>query len=350
MNVGISELENKIDELNKQLSSPETLANSKKISALSIELAEKSEVLNAINSLEETKINLKETKELLAEETDSDLREYAEKEIVMLKAQLQEREAALAELLVVKDPDDGKNVILEIRAGAGGDEASLFAADLFRMYSKYAESKGWTVELLNSNQTPTGGFKEVVATISGSGAYGDLRFESGVHRVQRVPTTESAGRIHTSTITVAILPEQTDVDIEIRQEDLRIDVYRAGGPGGQCVNTTDSAVRITHVPTGLVVSCQDQKSQHKNRAAAMNVLKSRLYEAEQDRLATERGDQRRSQVGTGGRSEKIRTYNYPQDRVTDHRIKTSWHNLPKILEGDLSDIVAKVRSEITKDE
>lgn len=350
MNIDINKLENEINELNNQLSSPETLANPQRISGLSIELAAKTEILNTLNALKKTQTNLQETMKLLAEETDSDLRELAEKEITVLQKQLQEKEEELAKLLVKKNPDDEKNVILEIRAGAGGDEASLFAAELFRMYSKYAESKEWAVELLNSNQTATGGFKEVVATISGKGAYGDLRFESGVHRVQRVPTTESAGRIHTSTVTVAILPEQTDVNIEIKQEDLRIDVYRAGGPGGQCVNTTDSAVRITHIPTGLVVSCQDQKSQHKNKAAAMKVLKSRLYEAEQDRLAKERGEQRHSQVGTGDRSEKIRTYNYPQDRVTDHRIKTSWHNLPKILEGNLVDIIEKVRSEITKNE
>ena len=267
------------------------------------------------------------------------MREMLSEEISMLKEQEAELEKKIQILLLPKDPNDDKNVFVEIRGGAGGDEAALFAANLFRMYTRYAENNRWSVELMSSNENDLGGFKEVVFMIKGSGAYSKLKYESGVHRVQRVPDTESSGRIHTSTATVAVLPEVDDVDIEIHEKDLRIDVYRSSGNGGQCVNTTDSAVRITHLPTGTVVACQDEKSQLKNKEKAMKVLRARLYEvAEAERLAGIAED-RKSQVGTGDRSERIRTYNYPQGRVTDHRIGLTLYKLDSFLNGDLDEVI-----------
>ena len=242
-------------------------------------------------------------------------------------------------LLLPKDPNDEKNVIMEIRGGTGGDEATLFAADLMRMYSMYAESKNWKIDILSSNPTDIGGYKEVSFSIEGQGAYSRLKFESGVHRVQRVPETESSGRIHTSAVTVAVLPEVEEVEVEINQNDLRIDVFRAGGPGGQCVNTTDSAVRITHIPTGIVVSCQDEKSQHKNKDKAMKILRSRIYDVMEEQRHKEIADERKSQVGSGDRSERIRTYNFPQSRVTDHRINLTLYKLEQILDGNLDEII-----------
>ena len=242
-------------------------------------------------------------------------------------------------LLLPKDPNDEKNVIMEIRGGTGGDEAALFAADLMRMYSMYAESKNWKIDILSSNPTDIGGYKEVSFSIEGQGAYSRLKFESGVHRVQRVPETESSGRIHTSAVTVAVLPEVEEVEVEINQNDLRIDVFRAGGPGGQCVNTTDSAVRITHIPTGIVVSCQDEKSQHKNKDKAMKILRSRIYDVMEEQRHKEIADERKSQVGSGDRSERIRTYNFPQSRVTDHRINLTLYKLEQILDGNLDEII-----------
>jgi peptide chain release factor 1 len=281
--------------------------------------------------------------EEMARDPDRELAELAKTEIARLGEDREALEADLKQLLVPPDPDDRKSVILEIRAGAGGEEAALFAADLFRMYSRYAEVRGWKVELLSTSETGAGGYKELVADIRGDGAFSRLKYERGVHRVQRVPTTESQGRIHTSTVTVAVLPEAEDVDVEIAQSDLRIDVFRSSGPGGQSVNTTDSAVRITHVPTGVVVTCQDEKSQHKNKARAMKILRARILEAEKDRIASERASERRSQVGTGDRSEKIRTYNFPQSRVTDHRAGLTLHRLDAILEGELDELVDGVR-------
>ena len=276
---------------------------------------------------------------MLEEESDKEMREMLSEEISMLKEQEAELEKKIQILLLPKDPNDDKNVFVEIRGGAGGDEAALFAANLFRMYTRYAENNRWSVELMSSNENDLGGFKEVVFMIKGSGAYSKLKYESGVHRVQRVPDTESSGRIHTSTATVAVLPEVDDVDIEIHEKDLRIDVYRSSGNGGQCVNTTDSAVRITHLPTGTVVACQDEKSQLKNKEKAMKVLKARLYEvAEAERLAGIAED-RKSQVGTGDRSERIRTYNYPQGRVTDHRIGLTLYKLDSFLNGDIDEVI-----------
>jgi peptide chain release factor 1 len=275
----------------------------------------------------------------MADDPDEGMRAMAREESERLAARSSELEAGLRLYLVPHDPNDDRDVIVEVRAGTGGEEASLFAADLYRMYARYAERQRWKVEVIAASGSEAGGFKEIISEVRGDGAYSRLKFESGVHRVQRVPTTEAQGRIHTSTATVSVLPEADEVEIQIDDKDLRIDVYRSSGPGGQSVNTTDSAVRVTHLPTGMVVAIQDEKSQHKNRAKAMSVLRARLLEAEQQRQAAERGDERRSQVGSGERSEKIRTYNFPDDRVTDHRIGLTVHNLPGLLEGDLDRVI-----------
>jgi peptide chain release factor 1 len=279
----------------------------------------------------------------MARDPDPDLAEMAKAEAESLAEAQATLEAELKQLLVPPDPDDRKSVILELRGGAGGEEAALFAGDLFRMYSRYAESRGWKVEVLSASESGVGGYKELVAHIVGDGVFSRMKYERGVHRVQRVPATESQGRTHTSTVTVAVLPEAEEVELDIAQSDLRIDVFRSSGPGGQSVNTTDSAVRITHVPTGVVVTCQDEKSQHKNKARAMKILRARLLEAEKDRVASERASERRSQVGTGDRSEKIRTYNFPQSRVTDHRAGITLHRLAGILEGELDELVDGIR-------
>ena len=274
---------------------------------------------------------------------DPDLLLIAKEEASIARMKIEKLEDELKRLLVPRDPNDEKSVILEVRAGTGGEEAALFAAEQLKMYLRYAEKKGWKIELMDTSVADAGGIKEASARIEGDGVYGDLKYESGVHRVQRIPATENKGRVHTSTTTVAILPEAEEVDMEVRNEDLRIDTYRAGGAGGQHVNKTESAVRLTHIPTGVVVACQTERSQIKNRALAMSLLRSRLYAAEQERLAKERGDMRAGQVGSGDRSEKIRTYNFPQDRITDHRINQNFSNIPKVMEGELDDIIGALK-------
>ena len=281
----------------------------------------------------------------MANESDPEIREMAAEEATAIRVTLPEAERALALKLLPKDAADERAAMLEIRAGTGGDEAALFGGDLFRMYQRYAELQGWRVELISASASDVGGYKEVIASINGSGVFARMKFESGVHRVQRVPATESGGRIHTSAATVAVLPEAEEVDVQIEDKDLRIDVYRSSGPGGQSVNTTDSAVRITHLPTGLIVIQQDEKSQHKNKAKALRVLRTRLYELERERLASLRSDARKSMVGSGDRSERIRTYNFPQGRVTDHRINLTLHRLPEILEGQLDELVGALSYE-----
>ncbi len=331
-------VEARYEEVARELATPEAASDPNRLAELGRELARLEPTVTAFRALEAVRGELSSTREL-AHDADEGVRELARQELTTLEAREAELDGVLQALLVPTDPNDDRDVILEIRAGAGGDEAALFAADLFRMYARYAERRRWRMELLSSSESDAGGFKEAIAEVHGTGAFSRLKYESGVHRVQRVPATEAQGRIHTSTATVSVLPEADEVELEIPDKDLRIDVYRSSGPGGQSVNTTDSAVRVTHLPSGLVVAIQDEKSQHKNKAKAMAVLRARLLEAEQARQAAERGEQRRSQVGTGERSEKIRTYNFPSDRVTDHRIGLTLHHLPGLLEGDLDRLV-----------
>jgi peptide chain release factor 1 len=311
---------------------------------LSKDYAEIEPVAAAAREVRRIRAEMELLGEMLAD-SNPEIREMANEELAELQAQLPDAERALALKLLPRDSADQRPAMLEIRAGTGGDEAALFAGDLFRMYQRYAETQGWKVELISASPAELGGYKEVVASVTGQGVFARLKYESGVHRVQRVPVTESGGRIHTSAATVAVLPEAEDVDVQINDADLRIDVYRSSGPGGQSVNTTDSAVRITHLPTGLVVIQQDEKSQHKNKAKALKVLRTRLYEQERERLASERAGARKSMVGSGDRSERIRTYNYPQGRVTDHRINLTLHRLPEILEGQLDELIGALISE-----
>jgi peptide chain release factor 1 len=334
----LRELEARYEEVASEMSTPGVASDPARLTTLGRELARLEPIVSAYRTLAGLEDQLSAAAEM-THDPDEEVRAMAREEHALLERRRAALEAELQVLLVPRDPNDERDVILEVRAGAGGEEAALFAADLFRMYARYADRRRWTVEVLSTSESESGGYKEIIAEVNGRHAYSRLKWESGVHRVQRVPTTEASGRIHTSTATVSVLPEAEEVEVQIDEDDLRIDVYRSSGPGGQSVNTTDSAVRITHRPTGLVVAIQDEKSQHKNKAKAMAVLRARLLEMEQQRQAEERGEQRRSQVGSGERSEKIRTYNFPDDRVTDHRVGLTVHNLPGLLEGDLDRII-----------
>ncbi|MFA6934536.1 MAG: peptide chain release factor 1 [Sphaerochaetaceae bacterium] len=339
----LPEFKTQLEDLDAKLVDPATMADMKLYKSLMQERAHLVPVVEALAKLQELEDSVKEAEAMLKGETDAEMIAMAKEEIASLKLEIPEQENQCKMLLIPPDPMDGKNIIMEIRAGTGGDEAALFAADLYRMYTHYAETMGYKIEVMNSNETGIGGIKEIVFSVGGKEVYGNLRWESGVHRVQRVPETESQGRIHTSAVTVAVLPELEETEIEIRPEDLKIDVMRAGGPGGQCVNTTDSAVRLTHIPTGLVVIQQDEKSQIKNRAKALRVLRARLYELEETKKAKERAEERKSQVGTGDRSERIRTYNFPQNRLTDHRINLTLYKLDLIMEGQLEEVIEALK-------
>jgi peptide chain release factor 1 len=339
----LKEFEKRFEELTEKLSDPKIIANQSQYHRIAKERSDLEDLVNTFRRYREVDKNLHDNKDIIKTEADEELRGMAQAEIPSMEQQLTELEEKLRMLMLPKDPNDEKNILLEIRAGTGGEEAALFAASLFRMYQRFAEQKGWNVEVLEQNATGLGGFKELIVLISGDRVYSQLKYESGVHRVQRVPTTEASGRVHTSACTVAVLPEAEDIEVQIDEKDLRVDVYRSSGPGGQGVNRTDSAVRLTHIPTGLVVACQDERSQHKNKARAMKILKSRILDLEQQKQAAERTEARRAMVGTGDRSEKIRTYNFPQNRLTDHRIGLSLHNLSHILEGNLDEVIEAVR-------
>jgi len=339
----LDEIEIRFKDLEAQISDPDIMKDMKKYKEVAQEHSHLQETVTEIQSYKRISTEISDAKLLIENETDAEMKEMAQEELSGLEDSLVACEERLKALLIPKDPKDHKNIIMEIRAGTGGDEAALFAADLFRMYSRLAEPRKWKVEVMSSNEINLGGFKEIVFSISGKSVYGDLKYESGVHRVQRVPATESGGRVHTSAVTVAVLPEAEETDIDIKTEDLKIDVYRSSGPGGQSVNTTDSAVRITHLPTGVVVTCQDEKSQIKNKAKALRVLRARLYEAEDARIAKERSDARKSQVGSGDRSERIRTYNYPQNRLTDHRINLTLYKLDAIMEGSMDEVIESLK-------
>jgi peptide chain release factor 1 len=334
-------IEHRLDELTHLLSDPEVASNGDRFRKVAKERASIEATVNALHAYRKLQQDIEDNETLLA---DPELREMAKEELAQLRPQVEPAEAQLKTYLVPRDPNDDKDVIVEIRAGAGGDEAGLFAAELLRMYLRYAERKGWRVEVADTSPGALGGIKEAVVNIAGDAVYSWLKYESGVHRVQRVPATEAQGRIHTSTVTVAVMPEAEEIDVQLNPADIETDVFRSTGSGGQSVNTTDSAVRLTHRPTGIVVKCQQEKSQIKNRSMAMRMLRAKLYEIEQEKQQSARDATRKSQVGTGDRSEKIRTYNFPQDRLTDHRINYTRHNLPAIMDGDVQDVLDACRT------
>ncbi len=332
-----------LEAVDRTLSLPETMGDMKLYREKMVERSHLAPIVEKLEDMKKTSTEISDNEEMLKSESDSDMAAMMKEEIETLREKMERDEKECKVLLVPADPLEGKNIIMEIRAGTGGEEAALFASDIFRMYVHYAEKKKWKMEIMSQNETERGGYKEIVCSISGKDVYGSMRYESGVHRVQRVPETESGGRIHTSAITVAILPEAEETDIVINEKDLKIDVMRAGGPGGQCVNTTDSAVRITHLPTGIVVIQQDEKSQLKNKNKAMRVLRSRLFEMEEERKNRERSDARKSMVGSGDRSERIRTYNFPQNRCTDHRVNLTSYNLEGVMNGELDEFIEALK-------
>lgn len=339
----LKELERRYDELTAQTADPSIISNAPVYKKVSKELAGIRQIVETYRLHNKLSGELTTSLELIANETDAELLAMAKEDVARLKEEISRVEAELKVLLLPKDPNDDRNVIVEIRAGTGGEEAALFGAELYRMYTRYAETKRWKIEAMDSSPTDLGGIKEIIALISGTGAYAAFKYESGVHRVQRVPRTEASGRIHTSAVTVAVLPEADEVDVQIDEKDLKIDVFRSSGPGGQGVNTTDSAVRITHAPSGIVVTCRDERSQHKNKAKALKILRSRLLESHQETQAKEERATRKAQVGSGDRSEKIRTYNFSQNRVTDHRIGLTIYQLDRVLEGNLDQFVTALR-------
>ena len=337
------EIKEKFKKLEKQLQAPDILSNQEKYVAIAQEYKELKELVSLIQKYEHASEELDNVRYMLEEENDEEMREFLKEEKEKLEKEIENLDKAIKLALVPRDPEDDKNAIVEIRAGTGGEEAALFARDLFRMYSKYAEKKGWKISVTDLHETPLGGYKEIIFLIEGKGVYGRLKYESGVHRVQRIPITETGGRIHTSSASVVVLPEAEEKEIDVNPEELKIETFRSSGPGGQHVNVTDSAVRITHLPTGIVVACQDERSQHKNRAKALRILRARLQDLHRKERERQIGSKRKSYIGTGDRSEKIRTYNFPQNRVTDHRINLTLYNLESVLDGDLDEILDKLQ-------